>query len=344
MTRGRDVAAVVVARDGRVPPGADDVTAEAGGSVVLAGSGVAKAAASLPAATDVWLAESSTSSTAVFEAVRPLLESLRMAVLPASADGRDLAAILCHEMGWPLLAGSVSATFEPDGDLVRADLLRADGQVVVPARTRAPAVVTLWPRPGGAHLAAQAAVQPSRVILHRVQDITPDPRGAPIEDRSSAAGQGSLEGTLVEPDPATMDLADARRILAGGAGLTSHGGGDRQASAMFELLSAVAAALGGAAGATRVVSDAGWITHDRQIGTTGVTVNPDLYVAFGISGASQHVGGIQGAQHVVSVNIDPFCAMTRMADLGLVADAPAVLAELARRLGVTVPVGVETAR
>jgi electron transfer flavoprotein alpha subunit len=340
MTRRSEVLAVVVARDGRVPPGAGDATAEAGGSVVLAGGGVAKAAASLPNATDVWLVESPTSSKAVFDAVRPVLEGVRLVVLPASADGRDLAAILSHEMGWPLLAGSVSANLEVDGDVVRAELLRADGQVVVPAATRAPAVVTLWPRPAGAQGGALAG--PAR--LHRVADSTPDAEDPPREERASAEVQGSLGGTLVEPDPATMDLADARRILAGGAGLTSRSAADGQPAAVFELLSAVAAAIGGAAGVTRVVSDAGWMPHDRQIGTTGVTVNPDLYVAFGISGASQHVGGIEGAQHVVSVNTDPFCPMTRMADLGLVADAPAVLAELARRLGVTNPAGLEAAQ
>lgn len=344
MTRPSEVLAVVVARDGRLPPGAGDAAAEAGGSVVLAGGGVAKAAASLPNATDVWLVESPTSSKAVFDAVRPVLEGVRLVVLPASADGRDLGAILCHEMGWPLLAGSVSANLEADGDVVRAELLRADGQVVVPAATRAPAVVTLWPRPAGAQVGAQGGAQGGPARLHRVPDSTPDAEDPPREEGASAEVQGSLGGTLVEPDPATMDLADARRILAGGAGLTSRIAGDGQPVAAFELLSAVAAAIGGTAGVTRVVSDAGWMPHDRQIGTTGVTVNPDLYVAFGVSGASQHVGGIEGAQHVVSVNTDPFCPMTRMADLGLVADAPAVLAELARRLGVTIPAGLEAAQ
>ena len=77
------------------------------------------------------------------------------------------------------------------------------------------------------------------------------------------------------------------------------------------------------------------MSYDRQIGTTGVTVDPELYVAFGISGAAQHVGGLGTPEHVVSVNTDPSCPMTLMADLGIVADAPSVLAALADRLGVT---------
>jgi electron transfer flavoprotein alpha subunit len=85
------------------------------------------------------------------------------------------------------------------------------------------------------------------------------------------------------------------------------------------------------------VTDAGWMSYDRQIGTTGVSVNPELYIAFGISGAAQHIGGLGAPDHLVSVNTDPSCPMTAMADLGVVADAPAVLTELAKRLGVTGP-------
>ncbi len=342
MTTAGRVVAVVVARDGRVPPGAYDAIALAGGSVVLAGTGVAAASDSLPNATDLWLAESATSSKAVLEAVAPLLDGVRMVVLPASADGRDLAALVCHEMGWPLLAGSVTAAFDSDSDVVRADLLRADGQVVVPATAQAPAVVTLWPRSAsGQGVSPPPAGGPA--VGRRVHGASPDRQGPPVANDPGGAPQGSLGGVLVEPDPATMDLSDAKRIVAGGAGLAARAGGDDRAVAVFELLSAVAAAIGGAAGVTRVVSDAGWVTHERQIGTTGVTVRPDLYIAFGISGASQHLGGIEAARHVISVNTDPFCPMTRMADLGLVADAPAVLAELARRLGVTVPAGLGTA-
>ena len=96
----------------------------------------------------------------------------------------------------------------------------------------------------------------------------------------------------------------------------------------------MAAALGGSAGATRVATDAGWTGYERQIGTTGVAVDPDLYVALGVSGAAQHIGGLGAPRHVVSVNTDPSCPMTAMADLGLVTDAGALLAELADRLGV----------
>jgi len=76
------------------------------------------------------------------------------------------------------------------------------------------------------------------------------------------------------------------------------------------------------------------MSYDRQIGPRRGG-QPELYLAFGISGAAQHVGGLGAPEHVVSVNTDPSCPMTLMAELGIVADAPAVLAELAERLGVT---------
>jgi electron transfer flavoprotein alpha subunit len=137
-----------------------------------------------------------------------------------------------------------------------------------------------------------------------------------------------------------MDLADATRVLGGGAGLVPRQASDAQARALFALLTDVAAALGASAGATRVVTDAGWAPHDRQIGTTGVAVDPDLYVAFGVSGASQHTGGLGTPRHVISVNTDPSCPMTALANLGVVTDAAALLIELAGRLGIEIPADV----
>jgi len=141
---------------------------------------------------------------------------------------------------------------------------------------------------------------------------------------------------VLEPDLHTMDLADATRVFSGGAGLVA-GDDDLRATRVFEMLVRVAAAMGGSAGATRVATDAGWTGYERQIGTTGVAIDPDLYVAFGVSGASQHVGGLGAPRHIISVNIDGSCPMTAMADLGLVTDAGDLLTELAARFGVEDP-------
>ena len=212
---------------------------------------------------------------------------------------------------------------------VRALVARLDDRVLVPVEVPGPAVVTLV-----GHSRAREPGPPERLTAaagpRDLQTVTLGGVGGdrPTTDR---AAEPEFEA-LLEPDLRTMDLADATRVLAGGAGLV-HGDDDRRAGAVFDLLGAVAAALGGSAGATRVATDAGWTGYERQIGTTGVAIDPDLYVALGVSGAAQHVGGLGAPRHVVSVNTDASSPMTAMADLGLVTDAQALLVELARRLG-----------
>ncbi|MDA8046021.1 MAG: mycofactocin-associated electron transfer flavoprotein alpha subunit [Actinomycetota bacterium] len=311
--------AVVVARHGRLPAGAAEAAAEAGGRVVLVGSGVGpEMAAAFGGSAELYWAQTGTDPSRLASVLAPGLDAVRLVLLPASPDGRDLAPHLARRLRRPLLAGAVRASVE--GDRIEADLLRVDGRVVVPAAVGQAAVATLWP---GSRPALSGDGRPA---VHHL-DLPPWP-----------AGDSSVETLeLVEPDPTTMDLGDAERVLAGGAGLIPQGSDARRARALFELLIEVAGALGASAGATRVVTDAGWMDYDRQIGTTGVTIRPDLYVALGISGASQHVGGIGDPACVVSVNLDPSCPMTGLAELGMVADATGLLLELAGRLGVAVP-------
>jgi electron transfer flavoprotein alpha subunit len=229
-------------------------------------------------------------------------------VLPASADGRDLAPRVAHRLGRPLLAGAIEVT--PD----RVVLTRWGGLAVQDVVPPAALVATL--QPGVRGFARAGAVEPAVVHL----DVSTLPGDDP--DRPSAADATVLE--VLPPDPATMDLAEAPRIVAGGAGLDSP--------ARFEQLAVVAEALGASVGATRVVTDRGWVGHERQIGTTGVVVEPKVYLALGISGAVQHTSGLGQPDHVVSVNTDPSCPMMQLADLAVVSDANAVLDELVVRL------------
>ncbi len=104
---------------------------------------------------------------------------------------------------------------------------------------------------------------------------------------------------VLPPDVMTMDLTEASRIVGGGAGLDSN---DR-----FVQLDRFAVAIGGVMGATRVITDRSWVHHDRQIGTTGVVVDPELYLSFGVSGAVQHTSGLGQPDHIISVNTDPHC-------------------------------------
>jgi electron transfer flavoprotein alpha subunit len=205
-------------------------------------------------------------------------------------------------MGRPLLANAMSL------DDHGVELIRNGGwelhRVVRPDRF----VVTLHPGLRGA-VADHDAPEP--VVRHV---------GLPASDAVD------VDVVAVLPaDAATVDLAEAGRIVAGGAGLDD--------ARRFDQLTQLGSTIGASVGATRVITDRGWIGHDRQIGTTGVVVDPQLYLAFGISGAVQHTSGLGAPAHVVSVNIDGHCPMMQLADLAVTADANATLDELVALLG-----------
>jgi electron transfer flavoprotein alpha subunit len=307
--------AVVVVRDGQLPAGAADTAAEAGGAVLVVGSGTGKAADGLEEASRIWLLEvPSAGPAALASMMAPALAGVGTILLPASPDGRDLAPRLAAILGRPLLAGAVRCA---PGEV---EVTRLDDRLSVRVGVDGPVLVTLLPGRRGTPEPVEDPTSPQVNVLSLTA----------VRD----AGRDAESVEVLQPEPGVVDLAEARRIVGGGGGLVP-GGAD--GAAMMRLLADVGAALGASAGATRVVTDAGWMSYDRQIGTTGVSVSPELYVAFGISGAAQHIGGLGAPEHVVSVNTDPSCPMTAMADLGIVADAPAVLRELAKRFGMTDP-------
>jgi electron transfer flavoprotein alpha subunit len=307
------VVAVVPVREGELSSGGLETAVEAGGRVVLVGSGARAAAPALTGHVQgvvrVWDTPGFAPG-AWAEVLAPLLRDAAVVLLPASPDGRDLAPRLAAVLGRPLLAGAVEVGVE------RVSIATWGGRVIDDIAVTGPVVVTLQPGVRG--------------VEHPEPGGGAAPEPPTVEDLHLELPAGPVDATLLEvlpPDVATMDLAEAPRILGGGAGL---GGADD-----FVLLTAVAVALGASMGATRVVTDAGWVGHERQIGTTGVVVDPRLYVAFGISGAVQHTSGLGDPQHVVSVNLDPHCPMMTLADLAVVADASAVLRALADQLGLS---------
>ncbi|MDA3644414.1 mycofactocin-associated electron transfer flavoprotein alpha subunit [Saccharopolyspora indica] len=306
MTGLPDVLAVVVVRDAVLPSGADEAVAESGGAVLLVGTGTRAAALGLTAARRVWTSEvPRVAFGALAAALAPVLRSVPVVLLPASPDGRDLAARLAFRADRQLFAGAARCT------ATHVELSRADDRLAVEVELNGPVVVTLQPNARGV---------PEPVPI-------PEPVELPVALPEDVRDAETVQ--VLDPDPETVELTEAERILGAGAGLVRAG---EDGAAVMRTLTGVAAALGASAGATRVVTDAGWAGHDRQIGTTGVVVDPALYIALGISGAAQHVGGLGRPEHVISVNTDPSCPMTAMADLGIVADAPEVLRELARRL------------
>jgi len=349
-----DALAVVFARAGELPPGSLEAAAEAGGSLLAVGDGAQAAAGAARSARRAWWCDTGPGLQPGRLAARlaPLLAGIPLLVLPGTPDGRDLAPRLAAALGRPLLANACRAVATATG--VRADLCRLDDRIVLPADCAGPAVVTL--APGTGTIAAPfypVTVEPIALPGDAVPgdavpgdavpgDAVPgyavpgDAVPGEAVPGPGNAGPDVIVLEILEPDPSTMDLAEAPLVFGGGAGLAA--GLDLPAArAAFRLLGDVAAALGASAGATRVATDAGWIGHQRQIGTTGVTIRPRLYAAFGVSGATQHTGGLGTPERIVSVNTDAHCPMTAMSSLGIVADARGTLAALAGRLGVDVP-------
>ncbi len=292
--------ALIPVQEGVLAVGAEETVAECGGKCVLVGSGVAEAADLLVGvATEVRLAEvGQYRPMAWSQTLAPLLVGEGTIVVPGSADGRGLAPHIAATLSRPLVTAAATVS-EAEAVVVEGDIefdVAFDRAVVV----MIPGIRSV--------VRSELPASVSMVDL----DLAID---------------GSLDATLVEvlpADPATLDLSTATRIVAGGAGL--------KAQANLELLRSTGLLFGASLGATRVLTDAGWLEHARQIGTTGVEIDPDLYITVGISGAVQHIMGIGNPDHVISVNTDATCPMMNRADLALVTDGPAFVAAFAEAL------------
>lgn len=292
--------AVIPVRDGLLPPGSLDVIAECGGrGLFLTTDGTVDEAELAGVAVVGRTVDAGPFGPARWSELAARAELDDVIVLPATVDGRDLAPRLAAQLRRPMLAEAMTVTEHS------ATLIRGGGLELHDVAIDGPVVVTMHPG---------------------VRSVIPDPEATvhlepePIDEAAPGPGVDPAPLGIDEADLATMDLAEASRIVGAGAGLDGP--------ARLPQLAALGAAIGAVVGATRVVTDRGWLGHDRQIGTTGVVVDPALYLAFGISGAVQHTSGLGTPDHVVSVNTDPHCPMMQLADLAVVADANAVLDEL----------------
>ncbi len=159
--------------------------------------------------------------------------------------------------------------------------------------------------------------------LNAFETAAPSDATAKVEDVDVQLSEFSTKAKMVQRGEARgedIDIEGANILVAGGRGLGRPEG--------FELCEALAAALGGAVAATRAVVDAGWYPYSTQIGQTGKTVSPKLYLAAGISGAIQHKVGFQSSENIVAINKDSNAPIFEYSDLGIVGDLNKILPKL----------------
>jgi electron transfer flavoprotein alpha subunit len=224
---------------------------------------------------------------------------------------RDFSAALAADLGVGLAADATNVAIE--GDQISALRPSHGGNVINTLQLGAarPAVISI--RKGSF---AEAPEQVGRGG-ETIREAMP-----PVEIRTRITG--------VAPKQGAVNLADAAIIVSGGRGLGN-------AENYFKLVPSLAEALGGAYGASRAIVDAGWIPYEHQVGQTGKTVSPKLYVACGISGAIQHLAGMRSSRTIVAINKDAEAPIFRVATYGIVGDVnevlPLLTEEIKRRAG-----------
>jgi electron transfer flavoprotein alpha subunit len=187
-----------------------------------------------------------------------------------------------------------------------------------------------------------AAISVKSKVTNGTPIITVRPNSFAPEQSSGAAEEVSVDVSLSDADKAAKitdtvveekgsrpQLADASVVVSGGRGIGK--------AENFDIIEKLADSLGAAVGASRAVVDAGWVDHQMQVGQTGVTVSPQLYIAVGISGAIQHRAGMQTSKTIVAINKDPEAPIFELADFGVVGDlfqvAPQLTEEIGKRKG-----------
>jgi electron transfer flavoprotein alpha subunit len=226
----------------------------------------------------------------------------------ASAEGREVAGRLAARLGSGVITDAVGL----DTDLVCDQQVFGGSTLVRSSVSRGVPVIAVRPNSWAAE---PFPVTPAEVAVE-VAPAPADTLATVIERVHESAGD-------------RPDLADATVVVSGGRGL---GGPDG-----FTLIEGLADRLGAAVGASRAATDAGWYPHANQVGQTGRTVSPQLYVAVGISGAIQHRAGMQTSKTIVAVNKDREAPIFELADFGIVGDlfivVPQLVEELDKRSG-----------
>lgn len=243
-------------------------------------------------------------------ALTHVTDGARVLLARATFANKEVLGRLAHLTGAGLIIDAAQVRGGEGAVVGEKRVFAGTWDVVSVARTP---LVLLTVRPNAVR--PEPAAAPTSPVAERV---VVDPAAA-----SAAAGGVRLVSRTVHPaTSAGPALAEAARVVAGGRGT----GGD------FGPVRELADVLGAAVGSTRDCVDEGWIEHDTQVGQTGVTISPRLYIGAGISGAPHHRGGMQASEVIVAVNSDPECPLFEICDFAVVGDLATVLPQASEAL------------
>lgn len=229
------------------------------------------------------------------------------AVIAAGTDrGNDVMARLAARLGLPFAANCIAADA---GNPVTVTRLRWGGSLLEEARLRSP--------------------RPLITVAPHTVAIEPGPAPREVDVKTLMAGLDAKDQLVrvldhVSPNGEGVSLAEAKVIVSGGRGVGSKEG--------FAMIEELAGLLGAAVGCSRAVTSAGWRPHSDQVGQTGTKVAPEVYIACGISGATQHMAGLKGAKRILAINTDAQAPLMLNADYTVTGDlkeiVPAISAEI----------------
>jgi electron transfer flavoprotein alpha subunit len=285
-------------------------------AAVFVGAGFETAAPRLAeyGAAKVYVAEAAELTDYVVAPTAELLASLVTSAAPdavivaSTAEGKEVAARLALKIGSGVLTDAVSL-----GEGFVAEQSIFGGSSIVHSRvTKGLPIITMRPN-ATSPVAADVPAAAERI------DVS--------VELSDAARQARVVDRVVVETGSRPELTEAAIVVSGGRGVGS--------AENFSVIEELADSLGAAVGASRAATDAGWYPHQHQVGQTGKTVSPQLYIACGISGAIQHRAGMQTSKTIVAVNKDPEAPIFELVDFGVVGDlhqvVPQLTAEVRRR-------------
>jgi electron transfer flavoprotein alpha subunit len=222
----------------------------------------------------------------------------------ATAIGRDLAPRVSARVGTGLVADCTKLEIDPETKNLSMTRPAFGGNIMA---------TIICPN----HRPQMATVRPGvmKAIEHTIENAKAKVIEFKLVDLGEHKNVEILE--VVKSTASKVDIQEAKILVSGGRGM----GGPEN----FKLLEDLAEALGGTVSASRASVDAGWISKDRQVGQTGKTVRPNLYIACGISGAIQHLAGMEESEVIIAINKDPSAPIFEVADYGVVGDVLKIL-------------------